>query len=396
MRSTAYSDLLRIPGIRVQAFAGLLAQATQGMAGIGIILVVRGHGGSLALAGAVVGSLSVAAGISRPVQGRFIDRRGSAGVMALCGLIHPAAIIGVVVLANIRAGGLLLIALGAVAGLALPPVSTSMRATWATAVAAAERTSAYSLVYLTQELAILLGPLLFAVITAVDNASVAVTVLAAIAGIGAVGFATVATPTHAARNSRRRGVALRTPGMYLLVAIVGLIGGAIGSIEVAVPTLASAHGAPAASGVLIAALSVGGIAGAAIYGSRRWRAVPARRLGPLLLALTVPVILMIPVGSLLVLGALLFVAGVALNPGVTTVSLLVDQHTTADSVAESFGWLSTGLAAGTGAASALAGALTHTGHPGAAFAVAAISSVAATLLVAGSRRVLARPPVLSH
>jgi len=69
LRSSAYIPLLRLRAVRVQAATGLVSQVSQGAAAVGIILVVRQHAGSLALAGAVVGTLSVAAGAARPVQG---------------------------------------------------------------------------------------------------------------------------------------------------------------------------------------------------------------------------------------------------------------------------------------------------------------------------------------
>ena len=56
MASSPYRVLLHSPAVRWQALSGLLAQTTQGAGAIGIILVIRGHQGSLALAGAVVGA----------------------------------------------------------------------------------------------------------------------------------------------------------------------------------------------------------------------------------------------------------------------------------------------------------------------------------------------------
>lgn len=147
MESTsAYRDLLRLAAVRSEALAGLIAQVSQGAAGIGLILVVRAHSGSLALAGSVVGALSIAAGLARPLQGRLIDRRGASAPMALCGVIHPAALVGIVGLAQLKAPGISLIALGVLAGLALPPVSTCMRVLWGAVLPESERTAAYSLV----------------------------------------------------------------------------------------------------------------------------------------------------------------------------------------------------------------------------------------------------------
>jgi MFS family permease len=394
-RSSAYIPLLRDSAVRSQAATGLVAQVTQGAAGVGIVLVVRQHTGSLPLAGAVVGALSIAAGVSRPVQGRLIDRRGPTGVMVACGVAHPAALIGIVGLSdvnastNARALHWLLVVLGVVAGLALPPVSTSMRARWGEVVTGGERTAAYSLVYLVQELSILAGPLVLSAVTAASTSSVALIVVAALAGAGTLAFAASIGAHHGAKPAighhatpRRSGHPLRVPAVRVVLLAALLLGAVIGALEVAVPIFATAHGAPAAAGLLIAALSVGGIAGAAIYGSVRWRAAPARRLALLLGLMTIWLGLAIAADTLLLLGVLLLLAGVPLNPALATFSLLIDEHVPPGAAAEAFGWLSTAIAGGTGAASAVAAVVAHRHDAQAAFAVAAIAGAIAAAVAA--------------
>jgi MFS family permease len=390
--ASPYRVLLRLPGVRWQALGGLLAQTTQGAGAIGIILVIRGHHGSLALAGAVVGAVSIAGGLARPVQGRFIDRRGARGLMAATGVVHPAAVVAIVALSDAHAAGVVLVALGVLAGASLPPVSACMRVVWGAAMPGGDRTSAYSLVYLTQELAILPGPLLLSAVLAAANASAALVTIAAVTGAGTLGF-TASLPADLDRTTaaprQRGGALLRAPGMRALIPAAGLVGAVIGAIAVGVPTFAAAHHAPAASGLLIAILSIGGITGAAIYGTRRWERAPAGRLLVLLAALSVAAAIAIAAPSLVVLGAALALVGLPLNPSLTTISLVMDSHVSASNAAEAFGWLSTGLAGGTGLSSAIAGVVSHPGQPRPAFVVAAIAAVTATTLVAVSRRTLA-------
>jgi MFS family permease len=393
MAANPYRVLLHSPAVRWQAVTGLLAQTTQGTGGIGIILVIRQHHGSLALAGAVVGALAVAVGVARPVQGRLIDRRGAHRLMVACGIAHPAALAGIVALADGHASGLALVATGVLAGVTLPPVSTCMRVAWGAATSGGDRTSAYSLVYLTQELSILGGPLLLAALISATNASAALVGVAAVACAGTLGFAASLPPglRRASTAPRQRGgAALVAPGMRILVPTAALVGAVIGGVEVGVPTFATAHHAPAASGLLVAALSIGGIAGAAIYGGRRWRLPPTTRLLVLLAALSAATAIAIPAPGLVALGAVLAIVGVALNPSLTTISLHVDWHVSLASAAEAFGWLSTGIATGTGAASAVAGAVSHPGDPRPAFVVATVAAVAATAVVAVAQRSLAR------
>ena len=395
MAAGPYRVLLRSPAVRWQALAGLLAQTTQGAGAIGIILVIRGHHGSLALAGAVVGAVSIAGGLARPVQGRFIDRRGARGLMAATGIVHPAAVCAIVALSDAGASGAVLVALGVVAGASLPPVSACMRVVWGAAAGNRDRTSAYSLVYLTQELAVLTGPLLLSAVVAASGPSAALVTVAIVTGVGTLGFAASLAPDldRGVLPQEHGGAVLRAPGMRVLLATGGLVGAVIGAIAVGVPTFATAHHAPAASGLLIALLSVGGITGATVYGARRWELAPTGRLLLFLAALAIATAATIAAPGLIILGALLALVGLPLNPSLTTISLLVDSHVTPATAAEAFGWLSTGLAGGAGVSSAIAGAVTDPGQPRPAFIVAAIAAVSATLLVAVTRRILAATPV---
>jgi hypothetical protein len=178
--------------------------------------------------------------------------------------------------------------------------------------------------------------------------------------------------------------------MRALIGAAALVGAVIGAVQVGVPTFAAAHHAPAATGLLVAILSMGGIAGAAIYGGRRWQLTPTGRLLLLLAGLSVAVAITVPVEGLIALGAVLALVGLPLNPSLTTISVLVDTHVSPASAAEAFGWLSSGIAGGTGAASAVAGAVSHPGDPRPAFVVATIAAVAAAGLVAAVRGTLAR------
>jgi Major Facilitator Superfamily len=375
--------------VRRQALAGFVSQITQGAAAVGIILVVRQHTGSVALAGAVVGLSSIAAGLARPVQGRLIDARGATGVLAACGIVHPAAIIGIVALAVGHGAHWLMVALGVLGGLALPPISTSMRAVWGELTAEDGRTAAYSLVYLVQELSILLGPLILSAVIALASVATALIVVAVLAGVGTLAFAASlsgargAGATDAGVRPSRGGV-LRVGAARLILLMALLMGGVIGALEVAVPIFATAHHSPASAGLLIAAVSVGGIAGAAIYGSARWRVDASRRLLVLLALMSVWLGLLIGVDGLLLAGVVLLLVGGPLNPALTTFSLLIDAHIPPGAAAEAFGWLSTAIAGGGGIASGIAAAVAHRHDSTAAFIVAAAAGVGATLIAAAT------------
>ena len=255
LSSSSYRALFRLPGVRPQAVAGLLAQISQGAISVGIILLVHEKTGSLALAGGVVAALWIAAGVSRPIQGRLIDRRGPAAVMAVCGSFTRAAVAGIVGLAALHAPGSLLVAAGALTGLTLPPVSAAMRVAWAEIAEPGERAAAYSLVYLVQEVAILAGPLILAGLIAAVSVSLALLVIAAVTAAGSLGFAASEPPpagTRSPRPATAEQALLRIRTMQVLLMVAVLIGAMLGGIQIGAPTFATARDAPAAAGLLIA------------------------------------------------------------------------------------------------------------------------------------------------
>ena len=315
-RDGLYSTLWRTPPIRGQAILGLFAQLTQGAGPISLVLVTRASTGSLAIAGAVTAAMWIAVAVARPLQGRLIDTRGSRLVMLVCGPVHAAALIGLVVAAQARSGAWALVLLSIVAGLALPPVSAAMRVEWAPRLPASERTAAYSLVYLTQEIALLTGPLIVAALIALDSAGLALSVAAAITGAACIAFGVMSG--GGGRSEEPRVQVRRRPSaaMPALLGATFLVGAILGALQVATPALALSRGAPALAGVLIATLSVGGITGALVYGGRRWTSDPAVRLLSLLCVIGIGATLLAIGPPLPVVGVGLALVGARPQPGV--------------------------------------------------------------------------------
>jgi MFS family permease len=390
-RDGPYWTLWRTPRIGGQAFFGVLAQLTQGAAPVGLVLVVHQATGSVATAGAVSAALWIAAALARPLQGRLIDLRGPRMVMLACGPLHAASLIGLVAAAHAGVGAWALIVLSGLAGLGLPPVSTTMRAEWGRRLPANARTAAYSLVFLTQEIAILVGPLLIAVMVAFGSAGLALVVVASISGVAAIAFAALSGDGGQGRTEFVRARPFRSTPMVTLLGVTFLLGCALGALQVATPALAVARGVPALAGVLIAALSVGGIVGALLYGGRRWRADPGGRLLGLLCVVGIAATPLAAVPPVLIVGLLLTFVGLALNPALTTTSLLVARHSPTRS-AEAFGWMSTAVGGGAATGSASAGVLAQHNGFSTAFLVAAVAAYGAVLVAAMARRQLRGAP----
>ncbi|MER6512455.1 MFS transporter [Nonomuraea sp. NPDC001636] len=377
-RDMPYRGLFRLPGVGAQAVSGFLSQLTQQVAPVGMVLVVQDATGSLALAGTCAAAFSVGAGMGRPVQGRLMDRRGPRPVLAATAFLHVVALIALVAAAAAGWPVWTAVVLAWVAGAGLPPISVSMRVEWGRRVSDGARTAVYSLVYLVQELAMLAGPLLFGLVIAVASASLALGAVAVAAGAGTLAFSR-ALRAGGAASVREGGRVFADRRMLLLLAVVLLLGGTIGALQVGVPALSAARGVPAATGVLVAALSLGGIAGAAGYGARTWASSPAARLVGAMLALGAVLAPLAVVEALPVFWVVLFVGGMVLNPALTTSSLLVDRFAPG-AQGEAFGWLSTAVGMGGAAGSGVAGVAGQWFGAPAPFLVGAVSALLGALL----------------
>src|SRR5206468_9271824 len=121
------------------------------------------------------------------------------------------------------------------------------------------------------------------------------------------------------------------------------------------------------------------------YAARRWGATASARLAVLLAIYAVAIVPLISTPSFALMVVPLLLAGAAINPIVTTVALLVEDHAGA-AAAEAFGWQSTSLAVGAAAGNALSGPLAQAHGAGAAFAAGGSAGPAAALGALLARR----------
>ena len=387
-----YGQVLRVRGVPMLTLAGCFAQVTQGAAAVGFVLVIAEVTRSFGLAGATVGAFAIGAGGGRPVQGRLIDRRGPAGPLAALGLLHGLGIAAVVALAATDARPVTYLLAGAVAGFGLPAIAPSMRVLLG-AVVAEERTASYSVVAVTQELAILFGPLLYGALVVLASARLALLAVAAVAVAGTFAFAmnslTRRTQPAAAPHPGTVDRKVFTLAMVLILGLAALLGAAFGAAQVAAPAFAAEQGEPAASGLLLAAFSVGGIAGALAIGALRWHWPAASKVALLLALLAVGLAIVAAGRSLLTVGVLLLVAGLPFTPALTTMALLVDEHAPRAVLTEAFAWVSTATAVGLSAGSALAGVVAERSGPSSAFLQAGGAAGLGVLLALVAHRRLA-------
>jgi MFS family permease len=342
----------RPPRFAAQAIVGTLAQLTQGIIGLALLLVGHEAHLSLTTSALAVSAFAIGMAVGRPVQGRAIDTVRPARVIAVCGIAHGLAY-GLIALAAHERWALAFVGFSLLAGVALPPIATQMRASWPREVAPEHATGMFAIISSLQTLSVLVAPVVF---TVVNAASTAVTAMLVVAGVSAVctvlfGLAAGGDPlgsSGAIRVGLRRYL---TP--LVLTAAVGIVNG---TIEVTAPAIAINAHHPGVAGPLVATATLGTLLGALAAMSRLARRLPATVVlcaGTVLqvagaVVLLVPAPLVVTAGGLLVLGA-------GITPAYAALSALVSEQ--AGGTAESFGWQSTALGLGVAGGSAIAGAL---------------------------------------
>lgn len=362
-----------------RAFAGLLATSVVarmplGMNSLAILLFMRARTGSFLQAGIAVGAYTLANAAAAPIQGRLLDRLHHRRILLCCTLAETSLLLALVLVADAGAGTVVLVAIATLAGAVMPPVSASVRALWPQVVqGAGTLESAYALDATTQEVIWTLGPVIVGACTAIASASAALVLCAAIGLLGTTLF--VALPSvrlggGPRAQERPEGGAMRSPGLRALFASVALLGVMIGALEVGLPALAVHLKMPSASGVLLALLSVGSMAGGLLYGTRGWRLpLPARHaallgaaavlIAPLLLAASLPAAIV-----------LTMLAGTACAPVLSCQYSLVEGLAPRGTAAEAFNWHTAALVAGIAGGTAVAGALVEGIGVDASFALA--------------------------
>lgn len=394
-RVRRYLILLRVRhGARLVA-GGTLERLGGAAVDLVILLALRHATGSFALGGAAVAALTVAMASSTILQGRLMDRFEARTVLAPLAAGVLCALFALATAVALRAPGAALVALAAVVGTLVPAAGTCSRASWSALLRDAdERATAFAWESLSQDVGFVVGP---AALGAVAESISPVAALGCCGALIAVGSGLVAAgaPAHGAAGvsaiseapDRDRAVAsiaraLGAPAVALIA-----VGAAVGAMEVSATAFAVGRGAAAAAGALLGAFSLGSAAGGLLYGARRWRAAPERRLLACCLALAGGLALPALAPSVPLAAAALLLAGAPLAAALTTAFLLADVRVPAARRTEAFAWLSVLLNAGVALGSALAGITASGPGPRTGFLQAAAAALlAATTLVAAARR----------
>ena len=370
-----YSAVLRGHGTAVPLVASVVGRLSLGMTGLALLLLVKEATGSYASAGLVSACYALAFGVFGPSRARSADRRGPVRVLLLTAVLHPLALVSLVLVAAADLPTWALVPPAVVGGATVPPLGPVMRAIWGSLLEGPLRATAYSLESVVIELCFVLGPLLTALLAATISPAASVLASAALAVTGSLWM--VATPVVRAvvpvraATVGRAGPLVSPAVRALLLTVVG-IGVGFGAIEVALPAYVEVEGArPAAAGILLAVWSLGSIVGGLVYGGLHLATPHRRQLPVLVAALAVGTVLPLLAGGPVLMGLALFAYGLAIAPFTACNAVLLGEAAPPGTVTEAFAWSSSMIFGGAALGSGLAGVLVERYGPSAGLAVAA-------------------------
>jgi len=377
-------DVLRTPGARSLFIASCVARLPMGALGLLLILHTHELTGSYAAGGLASGVYALALGLSNPVLGRVVDRRGQTPVLRVGAPIAAAAIVLVALLPAGAPTGVV-IACAAATGASQPPVGACMRALWPELLATADRRhAAYALEGVALEVVYICGPVV--IVAGVGSLSL---IAAMLVCAGALLVGDLAFSAHPASRGWRphpepvRDItgALRGRGVRVLLAVFALIGLSVGAVEVAVPATLDTMGHRDLTGLLLGAWGVGSMLAGFAVARLGAPADAARRLALLLAAWGVAHAAVGVAGTPVTLALVLLVAGATIAPALVCANGMLDHLAPAGTLTEAFTWTQTGIVVGIAIGSAAGGALVEATSPGVAVAALSAGGVLAALLV---------------
>lgn len=378
---SAYLDLVRLPGIARITAAQLLARFPLGMLSLAVLLHVERLTGSYAIAGVVVACLSVGQAVAMPLTSRLAARLGVRGTVAALAAVNAAAML---VLALGGPQPPLLIALGLVIGVTVPPLMPVVRALYPRLAPEESVPALFALDTSAQELIWILGPVAATLLATTVSTAFPLLLAAGVAIVGTLWF--LLSPhldgLRLERNRAPFGRVLAVRSMRLAVAASFGLVASFGALEIALVTRFADEGPLV--GVAIAIASLGSLVGGFALGHRR---LGPRTLALILAGMAAATAAAGLITALLPLFAVMFLSGLGYAPSLAALYAMVSESLGEGESAEAFGWLNTAGLVGGAAGTAVAGFAGQSGGSFGPFLVAtAFVALAAVLpLVPGVR-----------
>ena len=381
--TTAYRQVLTIPGAVSFSAAGLLARMPIAMIGLGIVILVSDRTGSYSVAGAVSATYIATNAVLAVPLARLVDRRGQGRVLGLAASVSAMGLAMLMVAVESGWGTPWPHLFAALGGAIMPNVGAAVRARWSHAVKNRRLLdTAFAVEAVNDEVVFVVGPTITTLLASAVHP---------LAGLTTAGIASVvgtwwlvsqrgSEPPLRMEQSTEHSAPMPWGSLAPLVAGAVMLGVLFGGSEVATVAFADEAGKPVAAGLLLAVWALGSLISGVISGSLVFRRTPATRYRWGILALA---LLMAPlpfVEGLLLLGAFLFLAGFAISPTMIAGVSWVESIVPADRLNEGMTVFTTGLVVGVAPGAAIVGAVVDRAGASASFAVPAAAGALGALV----------------
>lgn len=389
-----YRDLVRVPGVLNVTASQLFARLPMGMLNLAILLHIQSTSGSYAVAGLVVASLSVGEAVAMPVTARLAGRFGRAPTLMVTAVVNGA---GMLALALAHAPTALLMLLGVLIGVSVPPLLPVVRALYPQMVPRDVVRALFALDTTAQELIWVVGPLAATFLASTVSTAAPLVLSAGVTIAGTCWFLLGARRFKpiAAEVTSSFGRVLRSRSVLLAVVASAALVASFMALEVGI---IADFGGGLLAGAAIAAGSAGSLVGGLVFGHRRLG------LAGVVGALTVVALGTVLFGfadSLPLQFTALFFSGLGFAPALSVLYIMVSQATAEHAASEAFGWLTSAALVGGALGTALAGVATDAYGSTGAIVVSVMLGVIAALspLVAratGPLRGLTEDPITAE
>ncbi|GAA4180335.1 MFS transporter [Gryllotalpicola koreensis] len=385
---SAYSSVLKTPGVARIIAAQLTARFPSGMLSLGMLLHIEQVHASYTAAGLVLAGGAAGQAVAGPLTSRLMGRLGIRPVLAVTTAVCAA---GILLIAFVTMPVPLTVLVSFVAGLATPPVQPAVRTIYPKLVTSQLLTPLFSLDASAQEIIWIAGPVVVTFVSTQVSTVLGLVLCAFFMVFGGLWF--LLSPelgrVRIPRSKRRFGVVLTRPTVLLSTIVGLLLIGSCSAVEAGVVanfqgtgTDASAHGYQ--SGVVLAIWSLGSLIGGFAFGHlplSPWAL--ARRMflmfaGVALAAAWLNIWWMIPA---------LLVSGAGIAPALAAMFAMTSSSVKFSDTAEAFGWIGTGQLIGAGIGSAVAGVvIDEHGAQGAFLVSAAVALLGVIVAALGVRK----------
>ena len=306
-----YRALFALPNVWVLVLAAFPARVAYGMVGLALFFKAHQETGSLAIAGLVIGTNSLAGSFTAGIRGSLIDKYGQKWPLRI--LVPGYA--SMMIIINSSHSSVVIVLMGIIMGLTAPPINLSVRPLWKTIVTGDFLRTAYAVDTSVMNTAGVVGPVIATSLALSSHPGSALMAAAffMLLGGGALAIAPVSRDWKPEKKDSGAESLWRNPALRLMMLEGSFIGFGWGLFDVAVPSFATIEKVPHRTASVFAAMGISSIIGGLIAGliSRRTSSLAALRKTYLVWFLvSIPMAFTYPGWSMAIAGAFLgFVGG---------------------------------------------------------------------------------------